>query len=184
MVLISGAMSQAREKKPGPPPLYGVRSFRGLPQRSQQRVTADNYSSDYPCLHCTPGRRGLRENPPRSLHWWGPVELYATEQGAWRDLDYDACVFGGPVRSITLQGWRLNHQRCVDTSIAQESGPRLWTEVLLRSLKQNTEYTPSLVFGQSQIRAQPRKVGRASIKWSWSWIQRAFCSTLYGLPRP
>lgn len=119
-----------------------------------------------------------------SLHWWGPVELYATEQGAWHDLDCDACVFGGPVRSITLQGWRLNHQRCVDTSIAQESGPRLWTEVLLRSLKQNTEYTPSLVFGQSQIRAQPRKVGRASIKWSWSWIQRAYCSTLYGLPRP
>ena len=22
-----------------------------------------------------------------SLQWWGPVELYATEQGAWRDLD-------------------------------------------------------------------------------------------------
>ena len=55
--LSAGAMScatksRAREKPPGPPPLRSEDSPRGLPgipERSQQRVDADNYSSDYTC---------------------------------------------------------------------------------------------------------------------------------------
>ena len=74
VVLISGAMScatksRAREKQPGPPPLRSEESPRGLPgipERSQQRVDADNYSSHtWVAQH---GLGGLRENPLRSLH--------------------------------------------------------------------------------------------------------------------
>ena len=92
VVLIAGAMScatksRAREKQPGPPPLRSEDSPRGLPgipERSQQRVDADNYSSDYLlALHtwvAQHGLGGLRENPLRSLHWWDPIELHVTQQ--------------------------------------------------------------------------------------------------------
>ena len=62
----------------------------------QDRVDADNYSSDYLLalqhwghlqnLAC------LRENSLRSLHWWDPIEQFVYQEGDWFDLDYDACA--------------------------------------------------------------------------------------------
>ena len=83
----AGAMScatksRAREKRPGPPPLRSEECPRSL-------VTT--------CWRCSTGAQNLaclRENPLRSLHWWGPIAQFVYQEGDWFDL----CVFGGARR--------------------------------------------------------------------------------------
>ena len=161
VVLIAGAMScatksRAREKQPGPPPLRSEDSPRGLPgipERSQQRVDADNYSSDYLlALHtwvAQHGLGGLRENPLRSLHWWDPIELHVTQQSTWHDLDYDACVFGGARKKS--QRFRRNIPELAALPAVRCGhihDPREWSSPVEGGFATfaETEYTPSLVF--------------------------------------
>ena len=74
----------------------------GLDPVSQDRVDADNFSSDFLLALQHWGNHHnlacLRENPLRSLHWWDPVEQFVYYEGEWFDLDCDACVFGGARR--------------------------------------------------------------------------------------
>ena len=161
VILIAGAMScatksRAREKQPGPPPLRSEESPRGLPgipERSQQRVDADNYSSDYLlALHtwiAQHGLGGLRENPLRSLHWWDPIELHVTQQSTWHDLDYDACVFGGARKKS--QRFRHNIPELAALPAVRcghVHDPRKWSSPVEGGFATfaEAEYTPSLVF--------------------------------------
>ena len=130
--------SRAREKRPGPPPLRSEefpRGLVGLDSVNQDRVDADNFSSDFLLALQHWGHRQniacLRENPLRSLHWWDPIEQFVYQEGEWFDLDYDACVFGGARRKA--QKFRHN----IPWRSSRSGQFSTFNEA---------EYTPSLVF--------------------------------------
>ena len=147
--------SRAREKQPGPPPLRSVESPRGLTGltgQDLQRVTQDNFSSDYAIAlqhwghQC--GLACMRENPLRSLHWHDPNEVLLHSQGGWMDFDYDACVFLGArkkaqrLRRNIIEFQSLPHMRCGHVHSTEE-----WTRSGTRyPTFEEAEYTPSLVY--------------------------------------
>ena len=159
---IAGAMScatksRAREKRPGPCPLrsedFPPRGLPGLDPMNQERVDADNFSSDFLLALQHWGAQHtiacLRENPLRSLHWWDPVEQFVHHEGEWFDLDYDACVFGGARRKA--QKFRHNIPELASLPAVRCGhihDPNEWrsSQVGQFSTFNEAEYTPSLVF--------------------------------------
>ena len=135
---------------------YDPKSFRGalgLDSVNQDRVDADNFSSDYLLALQRWGHRQniacLRENPLRSLHWWDPIEQFVYQEGDWFDLDYDACVFGWARRKA--QKFRRNIPELASLPAVRCGhlhDPNEWRSS--RSGQFSTfneaEYTPSLVF--------------------------------------
>ena len=98
---IAGAMSCATKDAAWSSSLRSEESPRGLAGLdpvNQDRVDADNFSSDFllALQHW-----GAQHNLAclRDLHWWDPVEQFVHHEGEWFDLDYDACVCGGARRN-------------------------------------------------------------------------------------
>ena len=78
--------------RPCPAPLRSEQHPDGLPTlqgRDLQRVCADNQACEFILeeirLLAERGGGSVRENPWRSLHWWGPTERSMMDAGHWRD---------------------------------------------------------------------------------------------------
>ena len=89
----------------------------GLPTlqgRDLQRVHTDNQACEFILeeirLLAERGGGSVRENPRRSLHWWGPTKRSMMDSGLWRDKRYDACCLGGARCKVQC----LRHKLAID----------------------------------------------------------------------
>eukprot|EP00435_Cladocopium_sp_Y103_P031497 s1905_g8.t1 len=90
-----------QDGRPAPSPLRSEAHPDGLPTlegRDALRVQQDNKAcafvlDEIQSLHERGG--SVRENPYRSLHWWGSQESAMWDSGEWWETPYSACSLGG-----------------------------------------------------------------------------------------
>ena len=163
--------------RPCPAPLRSEQHPDGLPTlqgRDLQRVRTDNQACEFILeeirLLADRGGGSVRENPWRSLHWWGSTECSMMETGCWKDKRYDACCLGGARCKAQCLRHNIDEiDQWPPLTCHHSHAPHEWTPYLqggqtIYPSKEEAEYTAVLAFAIAVAASWwAGRVGRAKL---------------------
>ena len=163
--------------RPCPAPLRSEEHPDGLPTlqgRDLQRVRTDNQACEFILeeirLLAERGGGSVRENPWRSLHWWGSTERAMMATGRWKDKRYDACCLGGARCKAQCLRHNIHEiEQWPPLTCHHSHAPHEWTPYLqdgqtIYPSKEEAEYTAVLAFAIAVAASWwAGRVGRAKL---------------------